>query len=220
MAFTPPALKSVNTMITASDWNTLIRDNFEAGVPGLFAARGDLAVGAGPQQAVRLAVGANGQTLQVDTNLSNYVGWALFNRARAGRAAQTSLGNAATTVITFDTEYYDAGAMFNPASQVITIPRTGLYRIAGYARILPNGQTLSPGEQIQFHLRQNGQTWAYLGFLQSAAETYTNTGAWTFHGVIITHVAAGNTFGLSVYHNLGGTLIIPGGSVWLEVETL
>lgn len=220
MAFTPPALKSVNTMITASDWNTLIRDNFEDGVPGLFAARGDLAVGVASQQAARLAVGVNGQTLQVDTNLSNYVGWSLFNRARASRAAQTSLGNAATTAITFDTEHYDVGSMFTPGSQSIVIPRTGLYRIAGYVSILRNGQTLSPGNSIQFYLRQNGSTWAYLGYLQSAAETYTNTGAWYMRGAIITHITAGQALGLAVYHNVGGTLVIPSGGVWLEVETL
>lgn len=220
MPFTPPALKSVATMITAADWNTLIRDNFEAGVPGLFAAKGDLAIGTGPQQATRLAVGTNYSTLMSDPNFTNGLGWSFYWRAKARRAGQTTLGNAATTVITFDTEDYDNGNMFTPGLQVITIPRTGVYRISGHVRISPNGQTLNPGEQIQFHLRLNGQLWNYLGYLQSAAETYTNTGWFIMHGSIVAHLAGGVQLSLSVYHNLGGTLIIPGGWVWLEVEAV
>lgn len=218
MAFTPPALKTVNTLITAADWNTFIRDNFAAGVPGLFAAKGDLAVGSGPQAAQRLAVGGSGQALQVDPAFPLGVGWDFFHRAKVRRSAQASVPSASAVYITFDTEVYDNGNLATPGSQVVTVQRDGVYRIAAFARLNRNGQTLHAGESIYAGLTLNGNLWAYLAYIQPAAETYSHTPYWMLQGVLISHALAGWAIGLMVYQNSGGTMLVDANQAWLEIE--
>lgn len=50
-----PSPAVTGAMLTAGQWNQFIVENFAGGVPGQIAAAGDLIVGAGPDQAARLA---------------------------------------------------------------------------------------------------------------------------------------------------------------------
>jgi hypothetical protein len=75
MAYNTPPTKSDNDVFTASEYNTYIRDNFAAGVPDIFSAKGDIAIATGPNAATRLAVGTNGQRLAADSTQANGVKW-------------------------------------------------------------------------------------------------------------------------------------------------
>lgn len=218
MAFTPPALRSLDDMITGSDWNTSIKANFEAGVPGLFTTKGDLAVGVGSQEAARLAVGSNGQWLQADTGYTNLVGWDNFHRAKVQRNSQVVVPNATFTYITFDAEVYDNGGLAVPGSQVMTIQNDGIYKITGFIRLSRNGVVINPSETVQGSILLNGGVFAYIGYIQPAAETLSAFGYLMLKGSVITHALAGWTFGLSVYQTTGGTMVIDPSQAWLEIE--
>jgi hypothetical protein len=66
MAYTTVPTVASGDLWTAANHNTYIRDNFAAGVPAIFSAKGDLAVASGLQTAGRLAVGVEGTALLAD----------------------------------------------------------------------------------------------------------------------------------------------------------
>lgn len=60
---------------TAASNNTYIKDNFAAGVPHIFQAKGDIAVATGASAADNLAVGENGSHLVRDNTQDTGVEW-------------------------------------------------------------------------------------------------------------------------------------------------
>ncbi len=97
MPYTPVPTKNTGDTFTANEFNTYIRDNFAAGVPDIFEANGDLAVGTGPDAATRLAVGNNWAILGVDPNAANKLAWrrGLFVAAKS-TTTQTIQNNTIT----------------------------------------------------------------------------------------------------------------------------
>lgn len=73
MAFSVVPTVATGDLWTAANHNTYIRDNFAAGVPALFTAAGDLAIGSGVGSAAQLPVGAQGKLLKVLS--SGLPGW-------------------------------------------------------------------------------------------------------------------------------------------------
>lgn len=61
MAFNTVPTVATGDLWTAANHNTFVRDNFNAGVPAIFSAKGDLAIGDGDKQAIRLPLGTMGQ---------------------------------------------------------------------------------------------------------------------------------------------------------------
>jgi hypothetical protein len=81
MAYNTPPTKNTGDTFTASEFNTYIRDNMSAGVPDIFEAEGDLAVGSGQDAAIRLPKGSEGQLLKI---VNNIVSWGSLLTARQG----------------------------------------------------------------------------------------------------------------------------------------
>ena len=74
------AYSAVPTVATGDTWtaanhNAYIKDNFAAGVPDIFTAKGDLAVATAADAAVALGVGPNYQTLIADSGEASGVKW-------------------------------------------------------------------------------------------------------------------------------------------------
>jgi hypothetical protein len=74
MSYNPVPLVVTGDAWTAANHNIYIRDNFAAGVPAIFTAKGDLAVGSAAQTAVALPVGSNRKFLMaLDSETSGLV---------------------------------------------------------------------------------------------------------------------------------------------------
>jgi len=78
MTYSPVPTVATGDLWTASNHNTYIRDNFAAGVPGLFTTKGDMAVASASQIAARLGIGSNGQVLTPDSGQTLGMKWAGF----------------------------------------------------------------------------------------------------------------------------------------------
>lgn len=78
MSFSPVPTVATGDIWTAAQHNTYIRDNFAAGVPGLFTTKGDIAIASASQVAGRLGVGSAGQALTPDSAEALGVKWAGF----------------------------------------------------------------------------------------------------------------------------------------------
>ncbi len=65
MAYSVVPTVATGDLWTAANHNTYIRDNFAAGVPGLFTSAGDMAYASGLRAATRLPVGSAGKILRV-----------------------------------------------------------------------------------------------------------------------------------------------------------
>lgn len=77
MAYTPVPSKSPGADWSADDHNTYIKDNFAAGIPDVFEARGDLAVATGADACSRFPVGEDGQVLVADSTAPLGFAWAV-----------------------------------------------------------------------------------------------------------------------------------------------
>lgn len=75
MSYATPATKTLGDSVTATEYNAL-GNNFEAGIPAMVAAKGDLIIATGEKAAARLAIGTDGQTLVSDTSQATGRKWA------------------------------------------------------------------------------------------------------------------------------------------------
>jgi len=70
MAYNPVPTVTTGDLWTAANHNTYIRDNFAAGVPDIFTAKGQIAVASGENAAGVLNPGSDGQVLMADSSQS------------------------------------------------------------------------------------------------------------------------------------------------------
>ena len=76
MAYTNVPTVSVGDLYTADNFNTYLRDNFGAGIPDKFTAKGDIAFGEGADTIGILALGNAGDWLTADAGETLGVKWA------------------------------------------------------------------------------------------------------------------------------------------------
>lgn len=98
-------------IVSAGDWidevfiNTYWGDNMAAGVPDIFSAIGDLAVGSGSDAAGILPIGSNGQLLVADATQPLGMKWGMLLRTVLAMSGPQSLSG--TTLINWNQEIAD-----------------------------------------------------------------------------------------------------------------
>lgn len=78
MSYTLPPEVITGDIWSASSMNTYVKYNFEAGIPDIFAAKGDLAIASGADAAQRLAVGANHSHLEAHSGEPLGMRWGAY----------------------------------------------------------------------------------------------------------------------------------------------
>lgn len=123
MAYTEVITVATGDKWTAANHNLYIRDNFAAGVPGMFQAAGDMAYATGEKAAARLAKGAANSVLTV---ISGLPAWSLLATRPHAKAYRGSgyLSDNTTYNITWTTEELDTNGFIDldTQNQRITIP--------------------------------------------------------------------------------------------------
>jgi len=131
MAYSP-----VPTVVTGDSWsganaNTYWRDNFAAGIPGMFTAKGDMAYASAANSASVLKIGTKRQVLNVASGVPAWgnplIGCDIWRTTKQTFPANT------LTKIQFDTEKFDTDSMWSSAAKdTINIPYTGFWKFILY----------------------------------------------------------------------------------------
>ncbi len=144
MAYNALPAKNASDTLTLGNYN-VIKGNFEAGVPDIFTAKGDIAAATDADTASRVAVGADGARLVADSTQATGVRWQIMPACRLYNTADIDPATGSWVALTFDTEWYDYGGMHSTVSNTsrITIPAggTGLYHVGGAAILDCSGTT-------------------------------------------------------------------------------
>lgn len=132
MSYSSMTPKSTGDIPDESDWNQIV-DNFAAGVPDIFTAKGQLAVGSGADAVGLLSAGANGKILTADDGETLGLKWGdglSSVLARAKVSSTKSLLNNTITIVDYDSVDFDTNsAITTGSSWKFTAPETGYYLV-------------------------------------------------------------------------------------------
>jgi len=126
MAYAALPSKSAGDTITLTNYTT-IKSNFEAGVPDLMAARGDLAVATAADAAARLAAGADGDILVPSSGETTGMAWYTPYFCHVYNDADIDPATSSWVTLTFNSERSDDNGLHSTVSNAsrITVPTGG-----------------------------------------------------------------------------------------------
>lgn len=159
MAYSSLPAKGASDTLTLSNYNA-IADNFAAGVPDIFTAKGQSAWASGSDVAVALTVAADNAELTSEAGATPGVAWQIRPGCRAYHTSAISLTANVWTTLNFNTNRWNDGvhsAASNTDRFSIPASGTGVYQIGinlswntsaigvgnvGGLRVLLNGTTV------------------------------------------------------------------------------
>lgn len=211
MSYTPIPESSSGDEITATTWNTWIRYNFQAKVPDIFEAKGDMVIGEGADTGARLAVGANGTYFIPSSTSTLGVRWKAPGTAvaRAHANSTQSIPSAINTHLqVFGTETFDSVNGFASNRYDIQAGCAGRYLFAAAAQT-ESSTEWSEGEYIQLALYKNGAT--LVGMLDKHYAHADASVGYKFglSGATIIDCDSGDYYSLYIYQNSGAAIGIP-----------
>ena len=126
MAYAALPAKVASDTLTLGNYNT-IKGNFEAGVPDIFTAKGDIAAATAADEAVRLAVGAAGTVLIPSAGEATGLLWQIQPTARVYNNADQATTQNNWRTLTFNSERWDGNSMHSTSSNTsrLTVPASG-----------------------------------------------------------------------------------------------
>jgi hypothetical protein len=207
MTYTVIPTQATGDVWSVTDMNTYIRDNFAAGVPDIFTAKGDLAVATAADVAVPFPVGTDGRTLTAESSTSTGLMWFASGVSATGTTHVTS--GEAWVWIALDTEVYDISGEF--ASYIFTATYPGYYLTTAVVKfeVTPSGlgTAFDAGELVAIAVYKNNALYTIIGmnYIQVNGQliAYCN-------GSDTISLAAGDTLKLYGYV---GTAIVNGDGV-------
>lgn len=213
MAFVTVPEVSTGDHWSAKDINQYFRDNFAAGIPDIFTAKGDIVSASAADAGVILSVGANGSILAADSSASGGLAWRDFGAAASAYSiSTTSLGvgtNGVDTPARYFTELTDplsAQFVTTTTDYSFTVPSgyDGYYLIhfqmssGGGAG---EGYAVNEGWKVKIYV--NGAAVSTCGQWISQVSSSDNMQTFTA-GSDILHLAAGDV--VKVYINVTWSL--------------
>lgn len=199
MSFTPVKTVSNGEAWTAKDHNTYVRDNFAAGVPDIFTAKGDIAIGTGVDACTRLPVGVNGEYLSSTPNAALGVNWASTAVGMCAQVNDTQMTtyDAWALFTTNPSEDFDVHADF--ANRTFTIPVSGIYLVGCHMLYGMYSGSKEADSELRVGTYVNGALKTVLGVYVS--QCAGGTGAMPLNGNDILKLSKGDTVQFWFWNN-------------------
>lgn len=212
MAYTPVPTQNVGDDWTATEHNTYIKDNFAAGVPDIFTAKGQIAVATAADAAEALSVGTNGYVLMADSSSDGgNVGmkWASPGgpRARLKRSTTLAVNSGTDTIVDYATTDYDTHtAVTTGASWNFDVPAgQGGYYLIIASVLFESSAAWAIIEQAYLRLYKNGTADVYISQFYSQV---TATIQVYMTGMCIVSLADTDSIDVRVYQASGSAINI------------
>lgn len=190
---------------TAANWNTYVRDNFAAGIPDIFTARGDIALATGANAAARLAIGRDNQVLVPDT-VSTGARWGGSGHfARYKSTSSISCASGSVTRLQFDTKDYDlSNAVTTGASWAYVTPALGVYMVCCSLEIYTATAGTAGAAGTEYSVIMYSGTAATAYITRKYVQVNTKpTQYLPLFGTCVTYAAAGTSLSVRLYQNSG-----------------
>lgn len=203
MAYTAVPIVATGDLWTASNHNTYIRDNFAAGVPDIFSAKGDLAAASAADTAGRLAVGTNGNILVADSAQALGMKWDGGVAAHCVVDPAQNFTTGVEALVRFDTETFDShGCVTTGASWRFIAPVSGFYYVSAVlAFSLNSGWAGNEVAYMKLYLNGSGYR-----FLDRKEAMSTGDFTMTLSGGVLVSMTAAQYIYLQAFQNSGSTL--------------
>lgn len=178
MAYHAVPTQNVGDDWTAAEHNTYIRDNFAAGVPDIFTAKGDIAAATAADAASPLAVGTDGQVLTAASGADTGLAWSSaaipsMTAARYVKGSEQTVANGSTVVIDFDTVDFDPDSLVTAGAGWHFHPKDAGYFMVTAGVYIKSSAYWGANEQLQLWLYKNNEAVEIMGGLaMQSAGTY------------------------------------------------
>lgn len=161
MAYSDLPSKSSGDVFGLSEYEQ-IRDNFDAGVPDIFSAKGDLAAATGADAAARVVVGDDDAILVADSGQSAGLAWQIQPAVVAYNSTSQDPAVGSWHTLAWDSESVDTDGMHSTVSDTsrLTVPTGGAGIYLVMANVVFDTLSVTAGEPGSYGVRLivNGTT--------------------------------------------------------------
>lgn len=208
MAYSAIPNYSAGDVWTADNQNAYIKDNFAAGVPDVFTAKGQLFFGTGADAGALLDIGAEGEFLTVDASTTTGAKYAAYTTNNIFAQYRVSTSQTLTAQVNFNTQVYDtASAVTTGASWKFTCPADegGYYAIS--CNVNCNATSgWNAGDSVFLLLYKNNSTLDAPAYLDLEYMPAAGTHAPTLSGHAVVSLAAGDYIDVRVDKNTANAI--------------
>lgn len=175
MSYADLPAKSSGDVFGLSEYNQ-IRDNFDAGMPDIISAKGDLGVGTGPDAIARLAVGAANAMLVPDSSTATGLRWQIVPLVKVFRSTAHTPATSSWQLVPWADEAFDTDAMHSIVTNTTRLTcvanADGVYRVE--ANIGFNTTVATPGESGHhgIRIRKNGSSTVVTTFDEAEMQSH------------------------------------------------
>lgn len=177
MAYTDIPTVAVGDLYSADNFNTYLRDNFAAGIPDKFTAKGDIAFGEGTDTIGILSVGSNGQWLETDAGETLGAKWAaptgFFDWFTFGAFTSDTWDDRQVITLSYETPIIDIHTLFS-------IPDTASRLFWGTLMARRNDSGASPVDPADYVNLHSYSTDDYEIYLQTRVFGDTGSTSWAW----------------------------------------
>jgi hypothetical protein len=182
-----------------SSWANQVRSNFQAGVPDIFTAKGDIAGGTGADAAARLAVGDDDSILVPDSGETAGLAWQIQPACRVYRSTDYDPATSSWVALPFGSERFDTDDMHDTETNTerLTVPTNGdgLYLVGGNVEFDTSALS-GTGYHYGIALRLNGTTYIAREFSE---DTMSGSGLISFDISTLYSLSATDYVELMIY---------------------
>lgn len=210
MAYTAVPQQTTGGTWTADDHNLYWRDNMEAGLPAVFGAVGDIAVGTTADTITIIPLGADGKVLIADSAQAAGVKWGpLYSSGKCRYTTDDaqSIANVTTSIVNYNSMTFDPGSLVTTGASWKFTAETSGYYIVTAMNVLAANAGWAENEAAEMWLYKNNSAEFVMGM--HVCQTAASGGfAVPLNGAGVIDMAATDYIDVRLFQNSGGAIAL------------